>query len=131
MSIENRLAVLEAQVVQTINERDREPESVRSLRARIDSNHNAVVGELGSLHADVQDLRTGQARLEAGQTKLRADVQELRAGQARLETGQARLETGQAQLETGQAELRADVATLQQGQQAVMDKLAQILSKLQ
>ncbi|NKY56270.1 hypothetical protein [Nocardia flavorosea] len=124
MSIENRLAVLEAQVVQIINERDREPESVRGLRARIDSNHNAVVGELGSLHADVQDLRTGQARLEAGQTKLRADVQDLRAGQARLEAGQARLDTGQA-------ELRADVATLQQGQQAVMDKLAEILSKLQ
>ena len=117
MSIENRLAVLEAQVVQIINERDREPESVRGLRARIDSNHNAVVGELGSLHADVQDLRTGQARLEAGQTKLRADVQDLRAGQARLETGQARLEAGQARLETGQ--------------QAVVDKLTEVLSKLQ
>lgn len=117
MSIENRLAVLEAQVVQLINERDRAPESARGLRARIDSNHNAVVGELGSLQADVQGLRIGRARLEAGQAKLRADVQELRAGQARLETGQA--------------ELRADVSTLQQGQQAVMDKLAEILSKLQ
>lgn len=102
MSIENRLAVLEAQVVQLINERDQEPESVRILRARTNSNHYAVMGELGSLHADIQDLRTGQGRLEAGQ----------------------------ARLEAGQTELRADVANLQQGQQAVMDKLAEILSKL-
>lgn len=110
MSIENRLAVLEAQVVQIINERDREPESLRALRARMDSNHNAVLGELGSLHADVQDLRTGQARLEAGQTKLRGDVQELR---------------GDVQ------ELRGDVQELRSGQQAVMDRLAEILAKLQ
>lgn len=110
MSIENRLAVLEAQVVQIINERDREPESVRALRARVDSNHNAVLGELGSLHADVQDLRTGQARLEAGQAKLRGDVQELRGDVQELRAGQARLETGQ---------------------QALMDGLAEVLSKLQ
>lgn len=103
MSIENRLALLEAQVVQIIDERDREPESVRALRARIDSNHNAVLGELGSLHADVQDLRIGQARLEAGQTKLRGDVQELRGG----------------------------VQELRSGQRAVMDRLAEILAKLQ
>ncbi|MEU1956834.1 hypothetical protein [Nocardia rhamnosiphila] len=116
MSIENRLAVLEAQVVQIINERDREPESVRALRARIDSNHNAVLGELGSLHADVQDLRTGQARLEAGQTKLRGDVQELRGGVQ--------------ELRGGVQELRGDVQELRSGQQAVMDRLAEILAKL-
>ncbi|MFI2337573.1 hypothetical protein ACH474_29725 [Nocardia rhamnosiphila] len=123
MSIENRLAVLEAQVVQIINERDREPESVRALRARIDSNHNAVLGELGSLHADVQDLRTGQARLEAGQTKLRGDVQELRGGVQELR--------GDVQeLRGGVQELRGDVQELRSGQQAVMDRLAEILAKL-
>ncbi|MFI5714942.1 hypothetical protein [Nocardia sp. NPDC051750] len=109
MSIENRLAVLEAQVVQLINEREQEPESVRILRARTNSNHSAVMGELGSLHADIQDLQAGQTRLEAGQarletgqTELRADVQDLRAGQERLESGQ----------------------------QAVMNTLAEIMSKL-
>ncbi|MEV0367074.1 hypothetical protein [Nocardia fusca] len=151
MSIENRLAVLEAQVVQIINERDREPDSVRALRARIDSNHNAVLGELGSLHADVQDLRTGQARLEAGQTKLRGDVQELRTGQARLEAGQTELRGGVQELRGGVQELRGGVqelrgdvqelrgdvqelrggqARLEAGQQAVMDRLAEVLSKL-
>lgn len=124
MSIENRLAVLEAQVVQTINERDREPESVRVLRARIDSNHNAVLNELGILHADVQDLRTGQARLEAGQTKLRGDVQELRGNVQELRGNVQELRGGQARLEAGQARLEA-------GQQAVMDRLAEVLSKLQ
>ncbi|MGV9639253.1 hypothetical protein ACWDO0_34260 [Nocardia rhamnosiphila] len=123
MSIENRLAVLEAQVVQIINERDREPESVRALRARIDSNHNAVLGELGSLHADVQDLRTGQARLEAGQTKLRGDVQELRGGVQELR-GDVQELRGDVQ------ELRGDVQELRSGQQAVMDRLAEILAKL-
>ncbi|WP_280420600.1 hypothetical protein [Nocardia carnea] len=103
MSIENRLSVLEAQVVQLINERDQEPESVRILRARTNSNHSAVMGELGSLHADIQDLQAGQVRLETGQAGLRADVQNLQAGQARLESGQ----------------------------QALMDKLSEILSKLQ
>ncbi|WP_280397641.1 hypothetical protein [Nocardia carnea] len=144
MSIENRLTVLEAQVVQLINERAQEPESVRILRARTNSNHGAVMGELGSLHADIQDLQAGQARLETGQAQLRADVQGLRAGQARLETGQAqlradvqdlqagqaRLEAGHARLEAGQAELRTDVTALQQGQDAIMEKLAEILSKL-
>ncbi|MFQ6230469.1 hypothetical protein [Nocardia sp. NPDC002869] len=123
MSIENRLAVLEAQVVQIINERDREPESVRALRARVDSNHNAVLGELGSLHADVQDLRTGQARLEAGQTKLRGDVQELRGDVQELR--------GDVQeLRGGVQELRGDVRELRGGQQAVMDRLSEILAKL-
>lgn len=109
MSIENRLAVLEAQVVHLINERDQEPESVRILRARTNSHHSAVMGELGSLHADIQDLQAGQARLETGQTELRAEVRDLHAGQT---------------------ELRNDVATLRQGQEAVMDKLTEILSKL-
>ncbi|WP_280463541.1 hypothetical protein [Nocardia carnea] len=124
MSIENRLAVLEAQVVQLIHEREQEPESVRILRGRVNSNHSAVMGELGSLHADIQELQAGQVRLEAGQV--------------RLETGQVRLETGQARLETGQTELRADVqnlqagqARLESGQQALMDKLTEVLSKLQ
>ncbi|MBF6350055.1 MULTISPECIES: hypothetical protein [Nocardia] len=117
MSIENRLAVLEAQVVQLINERDQEPESVRILRARTNSNHNAVMGELGSLHADIQDLQAGQGRLEAGQ--------------ARLEAGQTELRADVRNLQAGQTGLRADVANLQQGQQAVMDKLAEILSKIQ
>ncbi|WP_039821358.1 hypothetical protein [Nocardia testacea] len=151
MSIENRLAVLEAQVVQIINERDREPESLRALRARMDGNHNAVLGELGSLHADVQDLRTGQARLEAGQTNLRGDVQELRAGQARLEAGQTQLRGNVQELRGNVQELRGNVqelrgdfqelrgdveelrsgqARLEAGQQAVMDRLAEVLSKL-
>ncbi|MGW3279868.1 hypothetical protein [Nocardia rhamnosiphila] len=130
MSIENRLAVLEAQVVQIINERDREPESVRALRARIDSNHNAVLGELGSLHADVQDLRTGQARLEAGQTKLRGDVQELRGGVQELRGGVQELRGDVQELRGGVQELRGDVQELRSGQQAVMDRLAEILAKL-
>lgn len=101
MSIENRLTLLEAQIAQLINQRKREPESLRIVRDRT-GNHSAVTEELDSLHADIQDLQAGQARLEAGQ----------------------------ARLEAGQIELRADVASLQQGQQAVMDKLAEILSKL-
>ncbi|WP_063040506.1 hypothetical protein [Nocardia grenadensis] len=131
MSIENRLAVLEAQVVQIINERDREPESVRALRARIDSNHNAVLGELGSLHADVQDLRTGQARLEAGQTKLRGDVQELRGGVQELRGGVQELRGNVQELRGNVQELRGEVRELRSGQQAVMDSLAEILAKLQ
>ncbi|MEU1524976.1 hypothetical protein ABZ413_22510 [Nocardia rhamnosiphila] len=130
MSIENRLAVLEAQVVQIIDERDREPESVRALRARIDSNHNAVLGALGSLHADVQDLRTGQARLEAGQTKLRGGVQELRGGVQELRGGVQELRGGVQELRGGVQELRGDVQELRSGQQAVMDRLAEILAKL-
>ena len=44
------------------------------------------------LRADVDDLKVGQARLEAR-------VSRLEEGQARLEEGQARLEEGQARLE--------------------------------
>ena len=60
MSIENRLALLEAQVVRIIDERDQQPASVRTLRARTDSEHKTVMGELGHLRADVSALQQGQ-----------------------------------------------------------------------
>ena len=64
----------------------------------------------------LEQLVSGQAKLEAGQAKLEA-------GQVKLEAGQAKLEAGQAKLEAGQEAMQSDINNLKAGQEIIQSDI--------